>query len=146
MPAANYIVFRPSRASSSRLVSNKATILCNSHSLATFIYPSPTAVDIFAATAEYEVISEPGDRTLMRGRVDVCYQYEDICNIPAGGKRAIKKIKRHGRVGKGVLIRIPGGVCSWITLQPLQPPLSKSKICNFPASFFTPGPSCSKAG
>ena len=56
------------------------------------IYPSRTAKDIFAATSEYEVLSEPEGRSILRGRDDMCHQIE-ICSIPAGGKRANQRNK-----------------------------------------------------
>jgi len=44
------------------------------------------AEDIFAVTAEYEVLSVPDGRTLSRGREDVCHQeeFENLCTIPSG--------------------------------------------------------------
>ena len=53
-----------------------------------FFYPPQTAVDIFAATSKYEVMSIPGSRTIIRGRDDMCHQIENLCSIPAGGKGA----------------------------------------------------------
>ena len=70
------------------IMTRKATILCNFLNLVVFVYPFPTAKDIFAATSEYEVLSEPGGRNIISGKDDVCHQNENICSIPAGGKRA----------------------------------------------------------
>ena len=49
---------------------------------------SKTAEDIFAVTAEYEVLSVPDGRTLARGRDDLCHQeeFENLCTIPSGGE------------------------------------------------------------
>ena len=99
MHETNYVVSSPSRASSSWLEANKAIILCNSLNLVVFVYPSPTAVDILAATAQYEVMmSEPGGQTTIRDNHELCHghQNESFCSIRAGGKRTNQRNKDTG--------------------------------------------------
>ena len=45
-----------------------------------------TANDIFSATLQYVLKSEPEGVILARGREDICHLDENICSIPAGGE------------------------------------------------------------
>ena len=53
-------------------------------------------------TSQYEVMTEPGGRTIVRGRDDMCHQIKNICSIPAEGKRANQRNKDIGWEGVGV--------------------------------------------
>ena len=53
-----------------------------------------TAVDVFAATMQYELIAVKDGKTLLRGRDDVCPQYPELCSLPTGGKYPPEKLKQ----------------------------------------------------